>query len=459
MRARSVFALSLLLVACGGQVDSTSSVSEQNPQQQNPRTHLPIGTVVGSFDVTFTTVTATAMFSGTYNPQVTPPSQGQSARLDFGSDAATTATLTPRWGAPTTLGAVVTSSNLALSAGKDNVTSANFESSQSGFYVSDQWSDITFGRTSDGGFDGTFTAKGSESMFQGDVGYEATLTAAGTIAGDTTAPELRAEALPPDGLLPWDPMHVQFAEPPAIAQQDILSLPQGAVTGNDTTLAAQVLSTSWDVHSSAVAAKAFVDLAGNSSKATSLPVTYVNVGAPKAAFTFDDTSSPVAFYGSSSGLITTLASDPSCESGGCLKIGTVSTFQCNTKNSGFAGILQQISGHANTLHVRYRFFVGVDSSVSSTTAIQSDDHTLTVETATPGVLPAFKSIGFATADLKTVPATFGFTQATDWATLDTPIASDSQAGFAIQFGNPTCGGGPIQNQNAYVILIDAITID
>ncbi|HEX7666026.1 MAG TPA: hypothetical protein VF407_15975, partial [Polyangiaceae bacterium] len=82
-------------------------------------------------------------------------------------------------------------------------------------------------------------------------------------------------------------------------------------------------------------------------------------------------------------------------------------------------------------------------------------------TATPGVLPQSQAVGFATTDLKTIPATLGLTQATDWKTIDVavPANGSQQAGFALKIGNTSCGGGPFYDANKLVVLVDSVTFD
>ncbi|MEO8877067.1 MAG: hypothetical protein ABI461_15855, partial [Polyangiaceae bacterium] len=248
MRTARLFVASLLpflAAACGGNVaSSNSSNSNQNQNQNNPQTKLPSNTIAGSFDLTFTHVTSTPTFSGGSTPTTTPPSQGGNARLDVASDAVTSVTLTSRWGAPAIFPANTTAKQVTLdSTTSDGSVSANFSGQDSsGLNITDRWSTITLGRNASGGFDGTFTATGDEEMFEGDEGFENKLTATGTIALDTTAPEIRADKVPTDGFLPWVPTHVQFAEPSALPEEDLISLDVGAVvTGDATSLVATLL--------------------------------------------------------------------------------------------------------------------------------------------------------------------------------------------------------------------------
>lgn len=89
--------------------------------------------------------------------------------------------------------------------------------------VNDTWKTIRLGRNADGTLDGSFTAEANESVFQGDVGWQGSLTGEGAIASDTTQPELRTRLTTFSGRedvrFPWDLIAVDAAEP--------LVLPEG----------------------------------------------------------------------------------------------------------------------------------------------------------------------------------------------------------------------------------------
>lgn len=468
MRNASLLALpllSLLAVACGGQVDgaqpSSHDPNTHDPDHHDPQTHLPSGTTAGSFDLTFTTVVATPSFAGS-QPQVTPPLRGASARLDIASESSDGARVTPRWGSSSDLRLAKSSTSLTLS--DDTYEPVVFSGTSNGYSTTDHLSKITFGRTADGGFDGTFTAVGTEDTFAGDVVYEAELAVTGTIGPDVTAPSVRVSAMPSYGVLPWDPVRVQLAEPSKLdAASQVHLSPGGSIDGIMTPdtyapLTIQAISGGWGSPTATVSNDPFSDLVGNVAAVTRTRVSYVDVGAAQASFTFDGAIGG-AKYGTSTTMISTL-SDATCESGGCLEIGTISRTKCDTPDMGFAGILTTTTG--GTLHLRYRILAGVDPSTTgpSTTIVPESD-AFTVETATPGVLPQTKPVGFVAADMKTIPSTLGMTQATDWTTLDLPIAANAsgQAGFALKFGNVSCGGGPFWNPNQLIVLVDSVTLD
>ncbi len=472
MRKASLLALpllSLLAIACGGQVDGTKTSSNDDPnthdpKHQNPQTHLPTGTIAGSFDLTFTKVAATPSFAGSYPPQVTPPSSGANARIDIETDSSDGARVTPRWGSSADLGLVKSSTSVTLSDKSDDSDQRIvFSGYSNGYSTSDRISKITFGRTADGGFDGTFTAVGTEDTFAGDVVYEADLALTGTLGLDVTAPEVKVSTMPSYGVLPWDPVRVKLAEPSkGDAASQIHLSPGGSIDGIMTPDAYAPLTIlailgGWGIPKATVSNDAFADLAGNTAKLTRATVSYVDVGTAQASFTFDGAIGG-AMYGTSTTMITTL-SDATCESGGCLEVGTISRAKCDTPDMGFAGILTTTTG--GTLHLRYRILVGVDTSTGGPSAtVVPESNAFTVEAATPGVLPQTKPVGFAPTDLRAIPSTLGMTQATDWTTLDVPIAASAsaQAGFAIKFGS-SCGGGPIWNSNQLIVLVDSVTID
>ncbi|HEX7667918.1 MAG TPA: hypothetical protein VF407_25500, partial [Polyangiaceae bacterium] len=367
MRNASLLALpllSLLAVACGGQVDGTPTGHDSNhtddPNHPKPQTNLPTDTIAGSFDLTFTHVTATPMYSAGTNPPVTPPSQGANARMDIWNATDDAAQVTPRWGQTAHLGLESTSTNVSISDEIDE--EITFSGSSTYGYTTDRISSITFGRTSSGGFDGTFTAVGVEETFSGDVGYEANLAITGTIDTDKTAPQSKIDAIPSYGLLPWQPVTVHYAEPPSFAEglqssHFVHISPGGSIQGivtDDTggLLQATAILGGWQIPSATLSVDPFYDPANNVSTPTSNPITYLNIGAPRASFEFESAST---YNGNEYGQSTTLfsyLSDSTCESGSCLEIGVLDRSKCNVSDSGFAGILN--ANAAGTLHVRYR---------------------------------------------------------------------------------------------------------
>lgn len=449
MRSLGLLALPLLAVACGGNVASTGPGSNDHPE---PQTHLPSGSIVGSFNLAFTKVTATSKFAGT-PPSVAIPSKGSNARIDIGSGTSNSdVTIAPEWGDPAHYASTVTSSSVALDSGQAVV------SSDDSFYVRDAWTSFTLGRTADGGLDGTFTAIGSEEITEGDVAYENDLTATGTITPDTTPPDVKTTG-PSGTVLPWEPIYVRVSEPIASPFSTVLSLDAGGshgkVADDPTATSTTALLSSWASTTATLSAISFKDPSGNASIPKSIPISFFDPGAPAASFSFDSASSNPAKW-DDAGLVKFLGSDPSCESGGCAVVGPIGNNGCTVPSIGVAGVLSHDASHAGTVFVRYRILVRA-SSTEGGGEIIPDAQVFSVETATPGATPSTQTFGFATSDLKTIPDTFGFTQATDWQTASVSTAAASQIGFGLRFGSNSYCGGPIFNANETVVLVDSVT--
>lgn len=455
MRSHALLAVPfLLVVACGSQVGS-SSTSSNSGNDSDTETDTPgRWSPDGSFDLTFVTVTATPTYASSL-PSVAPPSIGANAMLRVADGAPTM--LTPRWGTPAELDATLTNSAFELQSGTVTI------SDDTTYFVTDTWTDFEIDREDNGTFTGAFSAKGTEEISDGDEIFEATLVGTGKIAGDTTPPDVRLGTLPPNGLMPWEPIPVQLAEPVTKPASRILSLSPaaaaGVVTPSDAnSLRADVLASAWSNESVNVVAQAMTDLAGNSIDTKTFPVTFFDPGAPAAAFSFDSATANPSKWDDAS-LITFMNADASCESGGCAKIGPLGDHGCTIPNAGLAGILEHDASHASTLFVRYRILVGIDPTAGGTSSVTPDPGVFSVETATPGQSPTTQPIGFALADLKTIPSTFGMTQATDWATATIPLPAASELGVRIGFGSGAYCGGPILNENSTIVLIDSITAD
>src|SRR5262249_375188 len=86
------------------------------------------------------------------------------------------------------------------------------------------------------------TGTGSEMIVGGDQAWDGTLDGSGRLVSDVTPPQTRANIVstigPPDGLLPWDPIGLEVAEPVDANGFEKDTLIQGAN--------GQALSMQWD---------------------------------------------------------------------------------------------------------------------------------------------------------------------------------------------------------------------
>ena len=457
MRALELFALPLFAIACGGQVDSTGAANEHHdPNTNNPQTHLPTGSMIGSFDLAFTHVTASSKYAGT-PPDAVAPSQGANARIDIASDMSDgDVMIAPQWQDPSHFASTVTSSALTLTDGNAVLQSDGT------YYVRDTWTSFTFHRTSDGGLDGTFTALGNEQITEGDELFELDLTATGTVGPDKTAPDVKITG-PGGTVLPWDPIDVRVSEPVARPFSTILSIDAGGSRGkvedNADATTTTALLTSWSSPAATLSAISFSDPSGNASTSEAFPIAFFDPGAPAAQFTFDSATANPAKWDDGS-LVSFLSADGSCESGGCAKVGPLLDHGCTIPNAGLAGVLQHDPSHSATLFVRYRILVGVDpSSGGGSESITPDSSVFSVEAAIPGQAPSSQSFGFQLSDLQTIPSTFGMTQATPWTTASISLPAASELGFGLRFGSSYYCGGPIFNENSTIVLVDSVTTD
>ncbi|HEX7667919.1 MAG TPA: hypothetical protein VF407_25505 [Polyangiaceae bacterium] len=483
MRNASLFALpllSVLAVACGGQVGSTPTggdsdhTADPNPHSNDDDTSsksLPVDTIDGSFDLTFTKVTAIPSVTGA-NPQVDPPSRSANARLDVKDGA--NPIVTPRWGRQTHLtlkhvDAVPKHVELDM---PDDGTFVVFGGSSNGYTTVDRITEISLGVTAKGGYDGTFTASGTEEIVSGDVAYEASLSIMGTIGVDVTTPDWKLEPIPAGGLLPWSPTVVHLSEPvvtmPYNPMGSVIHLEYGAFNApsqgpnveDDDALVVKSVLGAWLNPQARLEIDGLFDPTYNFGDIASTTITYADVGLPTASYTFDGGTPPPTF--GDAGALVDVHTDSTCETGGCVAIGAIERSTCSTPSLGIAGILKTPSAGASTLHVRYRVLVGVDPTYAGSDAQPvAESSAFVLESAAPGVMPTTTNIGFATTDLQTIPSTLGFTQATDWKTIDAPIAANAaqNAGFAVKVGSSPCAGGPIYDPNRFTILVDSVTVD
>jgi len=217
IRVASVLLASFFVAACGSIATSPSiDVPRDSGVGVGDSSTLPIvdggvrdaslaGPLEGSYDITFTNVTATPGQGGP-PPLPVPPSTGKAARLDLRARAGGgyDAVITARWGDPSGFTVASSAKEITLSGGNAGV---------GGSGASDGWTSLVFARNAAGSLDGSFTATGNEQVSMGDEIWDNPASARGTLTRDVTAPETKATHAsyggPPLRLLPWDPIRVR----------------------------------------------------------------------------------------------------------------------------------------------------------------------------------------------------------------------------------------------------------
>jgi hypothetical protein len=466
---------SVALAACGGSVggapgDGTGS-SGGTGTGTSGGTSGSSGTtgphdIVGSFDLTFTSVDAT----GPGPSSTQPPSRTVGARLDIRKSPTSTgydAVLTARWGQPAAYSVSVTPSAVTL-----NGSGAIGASTPSG-YVADTWGTIVLGRDASGGLSGALTATGTENASEGDVVWNAKLTGTGAIAADATDPELRAETFGlagSAGMLPWDDIRVRVAEP--VGGDPLLASTHLSANGTsvalridpfeakpeswagETSLLAHIAD--WNALASAkptLTASGAVDRVGRTAKPLAAPMTLLTPGPATSQIDFDSDVILANFWGTWTVYGGGLAgqADPRCEAGGCARLGPVTVDSCAATTSGLVAQLPRAAlGH---VELRYRILAqpkypggpmpfaydAVTFELAATNAAATDSRT-----GSPTLVPLATPID-------------GMSYATDWTTLDVAAPGAGIIGAAVALGTASasrggCGGPPLPPADVEVLV-------
>lgn len=495
MRARFagvLLALPFALVACGGSVTETSPSNgdaggggdggggiDGSTQADGG---IESGSFLGSFDLTFATATYTSGLPPFGNQK--PASYGKSARVDIRAAANESfdAVFTARWGTPAVYDVKVDASAVTLS-GKGEVWGAGFGGGR------DTWTSLRLARRADGALSGAMSATGTEEVSGGDVVWQGTVSASGSIDKDATAPEVKAFVTSPQGpealLLAWDPLRVQVAEGIdaaklsssfALGAAGHHALPIGwtivAPESADARWAGATgmkgVLTSWDdsaTPSLALSAPGtLADRAGHASAPFSTPVAFASLVAGQRSHGFDTDvitvarwGQPLVFLGGFTG------SDPHCEQGGCAEIGPFANSVCGAPRIGIAGMID--APPATTLVVRYRVLFGDGSGPQSQQPPPQYGAAFSVEVATPGIEATSTGVSVAPAEITLLSSAWGTLRwATPWKTLRAalPGSASPRTGFAIRAGayagSPYCGG-PVPQPVETAILVDSVTVE
>ena len=487
-----LLALPFALAACGGSVTGTAPSNgdaggggdggggiDGSTQADGG---VGSGSFLGSFDVTFTSVTYTGGLPPFGNQK--PASYGKSARVDIraGANESFDAVFTARWGTPAVYDVKVDANAVTLT-GKGEVWGAGFGDGR------DRWTSLRLARSADGALSGAMSATGTEEVSGGDVLWQGTVGASGSIAKDATPPEVKAFVTSPQGpealLLAWDPLRVQVAEGVdaaglssafalraaghhALPIRWTIVAPESADARWAGATGMKGVLTSWDELTTPSltlsAPGALTDRAGHTSAPFSTPVAFASLVAGQQSYGFDTDAvtvaswgQPLAFLGGFTG------SDPHCEQGGCAEIGPFANSVCGAPRLGIAGMID--GPPATSLVVRYRVLFGDGNGPQSQQPPPQYGAAFSVEVATPGNEATSTGVSVAPAEITLLSSAWGTLRwATPWKTMRAalPGGASQRAGFAVRAGayagSQFCGG-PVPQPVETAILVDSVTVE
>jgi hypothetical protein len=484
-----------LVVACGGAITESGSSAGDDAggggghdggNATDGAAHVDggreTGSIVGSFDVSFASVTYANALPPFGNAK--PASFGKSARVDIRqlSNGGLDAVFTARWGTPAVYAVRVDASAVTL-AGKGEVWGTGVGDGK------DTWASLRFARGDGGALSGSMTANGSETVSGGDMLWQGDVLASGSIVKDATAPEVRAFVTSQEGpeaqLLAWEPLRVQTAEGvDASKLSSSFSLRAGSqpalpviftVVTPDTEGARWAGATgmkgvlsSWDAIATPSltlsAPGTLTDLAGHASLPFSTPVSYAPLMAGQRAHGFDSDvltvaswGQPLVFLGGFTG------SDPHCENGGCAEIGPFQNSVCGAPRIGIAGMID--GPLATKVVVRYRVLFGDGNGPGSSQPPPQYGAAFTVDVAIPGAEATSTGVNVAPSEITLLATTWGTLRwGTPWKTMTfaLPGGASPRAGFAVRAGayaGSSFCGGPVPQPVETAVLVDSVAVE
>ena len=438
-----IASLPVLVLACGG------SIGPIDPGSLH---------IEGSYDFTTSSYVVDTTNSCCIQPDMGHPILSQHARLDIKKNGTGyDAVITPDFGDPQAMTVTLGhDGNVTLTGG-----SPSFSGGASYASVTDDLDTIVLPIGSDGHLSGTFTGKGQENVFEGDVGWMGNATASGNIGADARAPKAQASTIASVSsvVLPWDTLYARLSEPvdgKALTSAITLSPASGtaAVSWELGSTSVDWLGgvsmtgqrSSWSDFSGAATfavAGGLLDPSGNASSATSTSLTFLDV--PKgAAFSG---ATPPAMWGQAQ----IATGTESCgTSSSCIEIGPLDG-PCSAQPGGLAARLDATS--AKSISVTYRMRVasqygqpywggtGFSLAVPGKSAQSATDPNLTVQFS------------------ETTDATYNY--ATDWVTANLDVPAQGEVGLALApFGNASmyCGGGPAMPPVKLIVDVATISV-
>jgi hypothetical protein len=387
-------------------------------------------------------------------PSTTHPAVGEHARLDIHKNGASyEAALTPEFGDATAMtvsfgadGTVTLAGDVAFSGG------ASYAS------VTDDLSALHFAVGGDGHFTGSFSAEGTENVFEGDVGWQGAISASGTTGADARPPtaQISPIASAQGALLPWDTLYARMSEPvDGASLAGALSLTPGAASwqvqpapfdwiGATTAVGYRTSWSDFAGDATLSVAAGLADPSGNVSAATATPTSFLAV--PQAA-SFDGATLPAMW-----GVAAPASTSESCgAAGSCVEIGPLDG-PCSAQAAGIAGRIGAPGAGKVSITFRVRAASQYGQPYMGTG--------LGLTLATPGqpAQPIFDG-QLSPALTETGDATYPY--ASDWTTAVVKLPqSGAEIGFSIvPFGEATtyCGGGPALPPVTVVVDVAQVT--
>jgi hypothetical protein len=317
---------------------------------------------------------------------------------------------------------------------------------------------------------------------QGDEEWGGDLTGTGTLAQDTTHPEVRADVLsgigPSDALLPWDRLPISTAEPVdekglqdntqiSSDKGDKLAVVWQPTVSPDTAWAGRASfvgylqdwvsatsSDSWNVRNTG---EFVVDRVGLSAAAITTPLKFLRMGGPTQSVEFDDDVVESSSWGDYMIYGGGFAgqSDPRCEQGGCMRIGPVRYDFCAMPRAGFAAQLQRLAG--GLVELRYRILADPLEQPNSLPSLIGE--VVTLEVASPGAAPVDHGVQGSSAAIALLAAPVdGMHYGSDWQTFEVPApAGSGPIGVAVAAGGYSllrggCGGPPMPASSVEILV-------
>ncbi|MCU0656981.1 MAG: hypothetical protein MUF64_17515 [Polyangiaceae bacterium] len=420
----------------------------------------------GYFDLHFSTVQATLP---TGPGEVSPPSLKTTLRIDLpeppAKEGVWQATVTPRWGVPSTFEVTLEDGSLVLT-GKTSLAEVS-----PGLRVSDVWQRLEF-ELSNKKLTGKVTASGQENLFQGQKGWSGALSGSGELIPDVTPPEGRAaveqrvgEA---QGLLPWEPLGVQLSEP--LKSSEVLGRLRLRAGGVDEPVQWEPASKSADGVTGALVGyrqgwgkvsaqgtlrleNGFLDPAQNAGTGFETPLSTVVVPPPKEGLLWGDGGQ--VLWGGAEAL-----NGPECEGKACLSLGPFEVASCGVPAAGAALRLNELPPEAK-LKFRYRVFQS-QPSVGGMGELPGPT-VLSLEVARPGKPLVVSEIGTPAVDAGSGADLLPY--ASSWTSVLVPVpAGVGELGVALRAGGPgasrECMDAPSQKNMGTTarVLISSLSV-
>lgn len=439
-----------------------------------------IGAIEGSYDFHFTQ----AVVESTFWDSVSP---GVSFRLDIRAKANSNteyeAVLTGAFADPGGFSGVLSSNSLVLDG------AASFDAPGGYGDVTDSWTHLEL-TVNNGSLTGQFVANGHSDTFGGDVGDSSDLSGQGTIAQDTTVPQIKASVRSshaPDGqFLPWDPIVVSASEgmtldtlTPALSATGVTGGQEGGIVPVDvtwsyfpddmalswagTTVATGVL-TNWDPNG---VYDLTISVSGTAEDRSGHMVAQLNTdstgmlwaGYPQLQHDFDSDVINAALWGDYMLFGGLVGSDPFCETGGCVSLGPFVDTDCGAiTKTGIAGRLTVQEG--DLVQARYRLFAEDQSGPQTPPQLYFYSFMIEITNHQGQRVYGYPDVFSLTWSPTNEPINMPLPAwESPWTTttveLPAGFAPEGEVGFVVYVGDSGCGG-PLPPSATQLLQIDSI---